>query len=52
MGPTKRDRDVCAEKKAFPTKAHALRIGIKHNQYAYECPVCFCWHLTKREKAS
>ena len=39
---------ACSRKKAFETKGKAERIGLPLNQYAYECPICHCWHLTKR----
>jgi hypothetical protein len=38
---------MCGRKKSYETQKKANKIGKKHNQRSYLCPVCYCWHLTK-----
>ena len=41
---------MCGKKVSFRTKAAAEKIQVKYpNQRIYECPICFCWHLTTLE---
>jgi hypothetical protein len=41
---------MCGRKKAFETQSKANKAARLYNQYVYQCPICFCWHLTKKEQ--
>jgi hypothetical protein len=43
---------MCDKKRAYQTEHAANRAAARHDQRVYECPVCFCWHLTSKEKAA
>lgn len=43
---------MCDRKRSYETKSKANRAAVKKDFYVYECPVCFCWHLTKKKKKS
>ncbi len=42
---------MCDRKRSYFTKAKANRAAIrtKGRLYVYECPICACWHVTKRK---
>jgi len=41
---------ICERKKAYKTLSKANKAIARHKalKRAYECPVCFCWHTTKK----
>lgn len=39
-------RKTCERKKSFKTQSQANKAGVSLNQYSYECPLCYTWHLT------
>lgn len=43
---------MCGRKKSFNTKGHACkyikRVRDRITLRAYECPICYCWHVTKK----
>lgn len=41
---------MCVRKVSFTNKAKARKIADKFDQRIYECPICFCWHTTAKEK--
>lgn len=40
---------MCDRKKSYETQSKANKAAAKRRIVgrAYECPVCFCWHITK-----
>lgn len=37
---------MCGRKKSYETLSKANRAVTRYgNQYPYQCPHCFCWHL-------
>jgi hypothetical protein len=40
---------TCGKKVSFKNKKIAAKVALKHNQNMYECPICFCYHLTHYE---
>lgn len=45
-----RRHKMCKDKVSFTTKKAALKRAEMFNQRVYECPVCFCFHCTSKEK--
>ena len=43
-------RAACQHKVSFNTKKKAALVAAKFGQRVYECPICFCWHCTKKER--
>lgn len=40
---------MCGRKKSFETESKANKNAKKNDLRVYHCPVCFCWHTTKKE---
>lgn len=40
---------TCGNKVSFHTISKAVEVATKHNQNVYECPCCYCFHLTTRD---
>ena len=40
---------MCGRKKDFRSKRAANSYALSRNLRTYECPICFCWHVTKKE---
>lgn len=45
---------MCQDKKKFGSEALALQVADhfmgrnpRERRYAYQCPACHCWHLSK-----
>ena len=44
-------RLACSRKRQFDTEELAINFSRRRGfkQRAYQCPHCYCWHLTKKE---
>jgi len=42
---------MCGRKKSFETESKANKAARRINGTSYECPICFCWHVTKKNSA-
>lgn len=40
---------MCGKKMVFRTRSFADKVALERNQRVYECPVCYCFHLTSKE---
>lgn len=40
---------TCGDKVSFYTVTKAIEVAKKHKQNVYECPCCYCFHLTNRD---
>jgi len=40
---------ICGNKVSFTHIKKAIDVAEKHNKNVYECPCCFCFHLTSRD---
>lgn len=45
----KQRKRMCKSKKSFYTQREANIIARRFGGRSYECPYCFCWHLTKKD---
>ena len=40
---------TCDRKKIYRTKSKANKAALRWNLSVYECPICYCWHTTKKQ---
>lgn len=50
MGHERLRNSMCGKKVSYRTKAVAQTYAERHKLRVYECPICFCFHVTKAEK--
>ncbi len=43
---------MCDRKKAYETLRKANKAAARFDHDVYECPICHCWHTTKRKPIS